>query len=116
MTYASLKTIKAKEQFIREQLKTNDNWVMRGLIAVWNKQTEDEKQVKDTVHHNGVGFNGRDAQFLSSLAERANRDGSLSFNQMKAARKCMLKYAGQLRRIADGLYDARGLQGAQEGA
>ncbi len=103
MAYANLKTIKEKQSFIREQLATNDNWVQRGLIAIWNKQTEDEKQVKDTKHSNGVGFNGRDAEFLSSLAERLSFQGMLSQNQMKYARKCMLKYSGQLRRIADGL-------------
>lgn len=103
MSYKTLKTIKEKEQFIRQQLQTNDNWVMRALVSIWNKQTEDEKQVKDTKHHNGVGFNGRDAEFLSSLAERVNAGHALSFRQMAAVRKSIVKYSGQLRRIADGV-------------
>lgn len=103
MKYAELKTIKAKEQFIREQLASNDNWVLRGLVAIWNKQTADEKEVKVTRHSNGIGFTGSDAEFLSKLAERVSSGYSLSFKQMECIRRGMKKYSGQLRRIADGV-------------
>lgn len=103
MTYASLKTIKEKESFIKEQLASNDNWVLRGLIAIWNKQTADEKEVKSTHHHNGVGFTGSDANFFTAMAERVNSGYSLSFKQMACVRRGMRKYARQLRRIADGV-------------
>lgn len=103
MTYANLKTIKEKEQFIKEQLASNDNWVLRGLLAIWNKQTADEKMTKDTKHHNGVGFTGSDAEFYTAMADRVNSGYSLSVRQMECIRKGMKKYAGQLRRIADGV-------------
>lgn len=85
-----------------EKMKTNDAWVTRGLVAIWNKQTEDEKFVAETKHDNGVGFTGSDAHFLSSLAQQYTIKGYLSPKQMKFARRSMLKYAGQLVKITKG--------------
>jgi hypothetical protein len=97
---------------IREKLETNDKWLARGIVAIYAKQTADEKLSKLTKHSNGVGFNGRDAEFLSSLASqimtwegtpKAERKWRqpLSEKQVNAARRKMLKYAGQLARIAE---------------
>ena len=87
-------------EFVREMLATNDAWVLRGLIAIYHKQTESEKIAKATSASNGVGFSGVDAEFASSLAEQAIKRGSLSPKQMTYARKIIKKYAGQLVRLA----------------
>jgi hypothetical protein len=90
----------AKE--IQEKLRENDLWVMRGLLAIYARQTEDEKNAEVTKHHNRVGFSGADATLLSSFAKQIQKRGSLSVKQMLWARKKMLKYAGQLAKIANG--------------
>ena len=41
---------------IRDNLIKNDNWVYRGVVAIYDKQTFDEQAVGETKHHNGVGF------------------------------------------------------------
>ena len=95
-------------------LETSGVAVLKGLVAIYNKQTADEQQTEETRHLNGVGFNGRDAEFGTSLAKRV-----ISWNaqhltqpcrqwspmvfttkQMMYARKMMMRYAGQLCKIA----------------
>jgi hypothetical protein len=95
---------------IREKLVSNDKWLVRGILAVYARQTADEKSAQMTKHHNGVGFNGRDAVILSSFAkqilswqatENPRYNQPLSPKQFALARRAMPKYAGQLARIAE---------------
>ena len=81
---------------IRELLKESDKAVARAILAIYNRQTEDEKIVKETSASNGVGYNGVDANFMSSLAQFYQSKGFLSVGQLKYGRKKIMKYAGQL--------------------
>lgn len=87
---------------IREKVATDDQWLVRGLVAIYNRQTEDEKIVEGTKHQNGIGFNGVDAGILSSFAQQYQTKGWLSQKQKDLARKKMGKYVGQLFKIANG--------------
>jgi hypothetical protein len=82
-------------------LKTNDNAVKRGLIALYKRQTADEKSTQATRVVNNIGFNKHDAKFLSSLAEQYLNKGWLSVNQIASARKSITKYWRQLVEIAN---------------
>lgn len=82
-------------------LRTNDDQLGRALVALYNRQTEDEQQTSNTSERNGQGFNGVDAPFLSSLAEQYIRKGRLTEKQADAARKAIKKYIGQLTEIAN---------------
>jgi hypothetical protein len=95
---------------IREKLVSNDKWLVRGILAIYARQTTDEQQAEQTSHHNGVGFNGTDANILSSFAkqilswqatENPRYPSPLSPKQLDLARRKMPKYAGQLARIAE---------------
>jgi hypothetical protein len=86
---------------VRAKLLTDDNWLVRGLLAVFALQTEDERVAGNTTHQNGVGFNGVDAPFCTSLVEQFRTRGSLSPKQIAALRKIMPKYAGQLASLAN---------------
>lgn len=96
-----------EKEFIREKLETNDVWLYRGILAIYDRQTQDEKRINDTVDRNGVGFNAFDADIMSSFAKvlMEKRDLgyplSLSVKQKSIARRVMKKYAGQLARIAN---------------
>lgn len=87
---------------IRVKLATDDRWVLRGLKAIFKKQTDDEKHDGITKHDNGVGFTGADSGFLSPMALRALEGRDFSPKQMVYIRKAMKKYAGQLHKIATG--------------
>jgi hypothetical protein len=93
------------KEMIKEKLATDNRWLEHGIVAIWNYQTTSEKAAGVTKELNGVGFNGCDAEFLSSLAEwikKSNRPSGekLSVKQAAIARRKMLKYAGQLSKIA----------------
>jgi hypothetical protein len=93
------------KEFIKDKLNTNQAWLERGIVAIWKYQTATEQRQDRTVEDNGVGFNGIDAKFLSSLAKwiqnsKFAEGERLSPKQAFVARKKMAKYAGQLARIA----------------
>ena len=89
------------KEMIKEKIAANNVWLARGVVAIWNKQTEDERYSGQTTHDNGIGFNGADAEILSSFAMQYVSKGYLSPKQFDIARKKMLKYSGQLAKIAN---------------
>lgn len=94
-------TKKAKEQFLKEKLKSDDAWAKRALIRIFEFQTTDEKVAEHTKDHNGVGFTGFDGELLTSFAKQLNRRGYLSERQMDVLRGKMPKYWRQLVAISD---------------
>lgn len=88
------------KNIIAHKLTTDPKWLKAGIIAIFNRQTEDEKSQDITNHNNAKGFNGRDAAFGSSLAKRLLSGGGLSIKQHIAAQKMMRKYSGQLLKVA----------------
>jgi len=88
-------------QTIKERLLVSDKWVTEGVIRIFEYQTAEEQNNHVTAEDNGVGFNGVDAELLSSYAEFAMKTGYLTKGQMVYARKKMLKYSGQLAKIAN---------------
>lgn len=93
---------------IREQLITNDAWLIRGIIAIFEYQTASEQASDNTSEDNGVGFNGVDGFILSRFAKfclKIKSEGRKPFltpKQKAIALKKMPKYAGQLAKIANG--------------
>jgi hypothetical protein len=96
-------------EMVRANIEENDKWLIRGLLAIYRRQTADEQTSEQTKHDNGIGFNGLDATILSSFAKQVlsweasavKRFASpLSPKQVGLARRKMKKYAGQLARIA----------------
>ncbi len=95
------KTKAARKAQIRELLLVNDRAVQRGVVAIYNLQTASEQSDLTTKENNGIGYNGLDAEIMSSFAQRLLKGLALSEKQMVYARKIMLKYSGQLLAIAD---------------
>ena len=98
--FVELTTKKDRVAHIKEMLKINDKWALRGLIRIYEYQTEDEKNTQSTRYHNKVGFNGPDAEILTSYAQQYLRKGSLSVLQIRILHDLMPKYAGQLERLS----------------
>lgn len=103
---------KAKIDHYKFMLLNDDRWTVRGLLAIYKFQTEDEKNSNTTKHENGVGFSGTDAEILSSFAQQAQKRISncnmerfkltdlFSHKQIEILRKKLPKYAGQLVRMS----------------
>jgi hypothetical protein len=89
---------------IKEKLLTDQRWLERGILAIFNYQTSREINAEQTIEDNGVGFNGVDGQILTSFGKwikGGSRFGKqpgqcLTVKQAAIARKKMPKYAGQL--------------------
>lgn len=90
------------KEVIKAKLETNDEWLIRGLLSIYSKQTEDEQHSDVTKEENGIGFNAFDATICSDMAKQYMRTKFLSKRQIEIVRKCMKKYAGQLTKIANG--------------
>lgn len=95
---------------IKGLLEKSDKMVCLSLIQVYNKQTASEQVAGETKEHNGVGFNGVDAGFLSSCAEFYKKANFLTPKQMTMVRKKMMKYAKQVTFLANEHEKAKELQ------
>lgn len=85
---------------IKAKLAVNDIWVCRAVKAIYDCQTLTEQTMGETKENNGIGFNGVDANILSSFAQFYIKTGFLTPKQIAIARRKIGKYAGQLLKIA----------------
>ena len=90
-----------KEEMI-DLMNRNEHVLYGAMLAIYNKQTWDEKNIDQTNHRNNVGFTPGDAKILSSLSKQLIVKRCLSEKQICVARTRMMKYAGQLVRIKEG--------------
>ena len=97
-------------QWSREELlnllDSNDKFVEKALLKMYNRQTDDEQNGAYTKHDNGVGFNAFDAELLTSFAQQANMSvrphgQRLSRKQMQVARKRLRRYIRQIEEEAN---------------
>ena len=86
---------------IKGLMERNDKMICNALLQVYSLQTSSEQKSGTTKEHNNVGFNGVDAEFLSSCAEFLKRTGYLTIKQMPLVRKKMMKYAKQVTMLAN---------------
>lgn len=89
------------KESIRELLERNDQAVARGVVALYKRQTADERSIQETKHSNGIGFNSSDARYLSWVATYAQRTGRVTGKHLIKTRAKLLKYSGQLADIAN---------------
>lgn len=89
------------KEFIKEKLKTDTRWMERGVIVLYQHQTEDEKRSKQTIVYNNIGFNGSDSKYLTWVAEWLLKDSRnhLSGNHIKKVGKMLPKYWGQIQKL-----------------
>jgi len=93
--------VKFDRKNIDAKVQGDDKWLERAILAIWRFQTRDEKRDEATEHNNGVGFNGVDGKFLTSLGNQLNSGRHLSEKQRYVARRKMKKYTGQLLRVIE---------------
>lgn len=96
-------------------LATNDHAVERALVAIWKRQTADEKRDRTTKLHNGIGFTCYDAKYLSYCAEYVSKGNSLTGKHLDKCRRKIARYVRQLLEIANS-HDAKEAAEAQERA
>ena len=70
---------------VRENLRNNNAWLERGILAVYKSN----------------GFGELDSDYLNYLARWIESGKSLNGKHLRRARALMMKYAGQLEEIAN---------------
>lgn len=100
MTTLNTHTMYTKDE-IKNKLSTDVKWMERGVIVLYQRQTEDEKQTQETRHQNGVGFNGTDSRYLSWVGKYLMRGGHLSGHHIEKVGKRLPKYWGQIMDIIE---------------
>lgn len=86
---------------MKEYLRNNNQAVLKAIIVLYNRQTELEKEFKESNVVNGIGFNCKDSWFLSNLARQLIQFRKISKNDFWRARWRILKYSQQLADIAN---------------
>ena len=97
-------------EVIRERISTNATSTGKALIALYIRQTEDERIIRETTDDNGRGFNKGDALYLTQMGALAlanqragsNSGGLIPGKELLKVRKRLMKYAKQLKDIYDG--------------
>jgi len=87
---------------IESKIMTDQRWLERAILAIYERQTRDEQATDQSKYHNLVGFSGPDAPRLSYYAGWLKSGRHLSGKHLDTARKRMKKYCGQLLKIANG--------------
>lgn len=87
---------------IRNLINTNDMMVIRSLVKLYERQTDDEITDKNTQYRNNMGFNSFDAPILTKLAEKSFNYG-LTNKDIEYCRTKIMKYAKQITKIANGV-------------
>ncbi len=90
---------------VADLLDRNDLAVERAVVALYRRQTEDEKDSQQTKHHNGVGFNAVHAWMGSYYARWVLSGRHLDGRHLERARKMAKRYVGQLARIAQSRFE-----------
>jgi hypothetical protein len=95
-------TKKRIKVYVQTKLATDGVWATKALVRIFNEnQTSDEQNSEVTIHNNSRGFNGTDANFLSSLAKQFISKGYLSEKQMLYVHKKIKKYWKQVVDMSD---------------
>lgn len=107
MNYNDLKYKYERVAFLKEMLKTDARWAIRGLLRIYEDQTAEEQAMGHTHVYNGVGFSGVDGEILSSFAEQIQKGRVMSVKQMALIHKKMPRYAGQLEKATHAKAETR---------
>lgn len=85
---------------IRDNIMLRNDVVERAIVAIYRRQTHDERTSDETKHRNGVGFSGAHAKLGSYYARWVINGNRLTGNHLIKARQLILHYCGQLASIA----------------
>ena len=86
--------------YIKHKLYSDQKWLERGVVAIYEKQTDHERRSGTSLEHNKIGFSGYDAGLMSTYARWLITGGHLAGEHYYKVRNKMMKYASQLARIA----------------
>lgn len=87
------------KESIQALLASSDYAVGRAVLAIYARQTRDERLIGGTVAHNSRGFSGSDGEWLSRIARDLEEGGRI--RAMDKVRTHMMRYWRQLVEVAN---------------
>ncbi len=85
------------KEAVQSLIATSDKALARALWLIFQRQTAAEQSALQTIEHNGRGFTGTDAEFLSDVARKLPRyNNRMTVRQIAKVRPKMKKYWRQL--------------------
>ena len=87
-----------KEQ-IQTNLRTNQRWIERTLVVLYQRQTSDEQTTGQTREFNGIGFNGPDSRYLSYCSRWILRGNHLNQKHLEKCSSRLPKYWRQVQEL-----------------
>lgn len=92
--------MKITKEYIREKLETNDEWLKKALVTVYNWATTEEQKGNPSNKLDGFGFNRIDRAVLNPIAESLAKGNDVSNEILQKIRPRVLKYSNQLYKIS----------------
>lgn len=81
---------------IRYLLATDWAVAKEALSVLYNRQTEQEQAIEQTVYQNTVGFNHSDSKSLTIIAKRFTEFGTISAEEIHLIHRRLPKYWAQV--------------------
>jgi hypothetical protein len=89
------------ENEIKEMILKSNIAVERGIVAIWKRQTLEEKRTKSVRNYNKVGFSAFHVKRGSYYAGWINRGNHLTGKHIELGRNLILHYVTQLTKISN---------------
>ena len=86
---------------VKNLISTRKDAAIRALKLIYEKQTSSEQDAQSTIDNNGIGFNGVDAEILTSIYQFYQKNGYISPKQLAICYKKLPKYAKQIVKITE---------------
>ena len=83
-------------EIVRQKLETDQRWLERALVVLFEFQTRDEQVSETTRCTNNIGFNHADARSLTKPAKWVMSGKSLNGWHLENAKKKVPKYSRQI--------------------
>jgi len=89
------------KQSIQDLLENSDRAVERSVLAIYERQTQDERSLGGTFERNHMGFSGSDGEWLSRIVLLLQGGGVIPGYSMERIRMHMKRYWRQLAEVAN---------------
>lgn len=93
-------TQKQWEAYLKDLVRTNDKALLKAIVLIDNRQTEEERAKGESTEDNFVGWTKWDAKEMGDIAKKIKREEPLTIGELAKSRNKMCKYWKQLMYIS----------------
>lgn len=93
-------TQKQWEAYLKDLVRTNDKALLKAIVLIHDRQTEEEKARGESVEDNLIGWTKWDAKEMGDIAKKIKREEPLTDGELAKSRNKMQKYWKQLMYIS----------------